>query len=112
MEFLSDDWFVAANEALHGIDIGETQLVVAHVLGDRSLHIALSGGRASIGHGTNGADVTLQQPSEVATAVREGSLSALTAIQKGLIVVEGDVRGLMDAADALGAVDKALNELT
>ena len=56
--------------------------------------------------------MTLQQPSEVAIAVREGSLSALTAIQEGLIVVEGDVRGLMDAADALGAVDKALSELT
>ena len=112
MQFLSDDWFVAANKALHGIDIGETQLVVAHVLGDTSLHIALSEGRASIGPGTNGADVTLQQPSEVAAAVREGSLSALTAIQEGLIALEGDVGRLIDAADALGAVDKALSKLT
>ena len=112
VEFLSDDWFVAANKALQGVEIGEAQLVVAHVLGDTSLHIALSGGRASIGHGTNGADVTLQQPSEVAAAVREGSLSALTAIQEGLIAVEGDVGALIDAAEALGAVDKALSDLT
>ena len=45
-------------------------------------------------------------------AVREGSLSALTAIQEGLIALEGDVGRLIDAADALGAVDKALSELT
>ena len=65
-----------------------------------------------MGHGANGADVTLRQSSQVAVAVREGSLSALTAIQEGLIAVEGDVGRLLLAAEALAAVDEALSHLT
>ena len=112
MEFLSDDWFAAANEALQHVDVGDAQLVVAHVMGDQSHHITLSGGQAVMGRGTNKADITLEQSLEVAAAVREGSLSALTAIQEGLIAVEGDVGLLIVAAEALAAVDKALSKLT
>ena len=112
MEFLSDDWFAAANEVLRDVDVGDTQLVVAHVLGDQSHHISLSGGQAVIGRGTNKADITLEQSLEVAVAVREGSLSALTAIQEGLIAVDGDVGRLIVAAEALSAVDAALSKLT
>ena len=112
VEFLSDQWFVAANEALQGLDIGNAHLVVAHVSEDNSHHIALSGGQASVGHGANGADVTLRQSSQVAVAVREGSLSALTAIQQGHITVEGDVGLLISAAEALSAVDKVLSHVT
>ena len=112
VDFLSDQWFVAANEALQGLDIGNAHLVVAHVSEDNSHHIALSGGQASVGPGTNGAHVTLRQSLQVAVAVREGSLSALTAIQEGLIAVEGDVGRLLLAAEALAAVDEALSHLT
>jgi hypothetical protein len=112
VEFLTDDWFVAANKALQDLDIGDAQLIVAHVSGDKSHHLALSNGRAKIGPGLNEADVTLSQSSEVAIAVREGSLSALTAIQQGLITVEGDVGRLISAAEALAAVDEALSQLT
>ena len=111
VEFLSDDWFAAANKALQDIDIGDVQLIVAHVLDDTSHHIALSGGKASVGPGFNEADVTLRQASEVAAAVRGGSLSALTAIQEGLIVVEGDVGRLISGAEALATVDEALSHL-
>ena len=55
--------------------------------------------------------MTLRQTSESAQAVREGSLSALTAIQEGLITVEGDIGRLIAAKDALEAVDKALSGL-
>ena len=65
-----------------------------------------------IGRGTNKADITLEQSLEVAVAVREGSLSALTAIQEGLIAVDGDVGLLIVAAEALSAVDAALSKLT
>ena len=112
VEFLSDDWFAAANKALQDLDIGDVQLTVAHVLDDTSHHIALSEGKASVGPGINEADVTLRQASEVAAAVREGSLSALTAIQEGLIVVEGDVGRLISTAEALAAVDEVLSHLT
>ena len=112
VEFLTDDWFAAANKALQDLDIGDAQLVVAHVSGNKSHHLALSDGQAKVGRGTNEADVTLSQSSEVAVAVREGSLSALTAIQQGLITVEGDVGRLISAAEALAAVDETLSHLT
>jgi hypothetical protein len=112
VKFLSDDWFAAANKALQDHDIGDVELTIAHVLDDTSHHIALSEGRAKVGPGTNEADVTLSsQSSEVAKAVREGSLSALTAIQQGLITVEGDVGCLISVAEALAAVDEALSHL-
>ena len=112
VEFLSDDWFAAANKALQDLDIGDVELVVAHVSENKSHHLALSDGRAKLGSGTNEADVTLSQSLEVASAVREGSLSALTAIQQGLITVEGDVGRLISAAEALATVDEVLSHLT
>jgi putative sterol carrier protein len=111
VEFLSDDWFAAANKALQDLDVGDVELTIAHVLDDTSHHLALSDGRAKVGPGTNEPDVTLSQSSEVALAVREGSLSALTAIQQGLITVEGDVGRLITAVEAITAVDEALNDL-
>lgn len=112
VKFLGDDWFAAANKALQDLDIGDVELTVANVWGNESHHLALSDGRAKVGPGTNEADVTLSQSLEVAKAVREGSLSALTAIQQGLITVEGDVGCLISAAGALAAVDEALSHLT
>ena len=112
VEFLSDQWFAAANKALQDLDIGDAQLIVAHVSEDKSHHLALADGQAKVGAGTNEPDVTLSQSSETAVAVREGSLSALTAIQQGLITVEGDVGRLISAAEALAAVDEALSQLT
>lgn len=112
VEFLSDDWFATANKALHDLDIGDLQLIVAHVSEDRSHHLVLAEGRAKVGPGTNEADITLSQSSETALAVREGSLSALTAIQQGLITVEGDVGLLISAAEALSAVDEVLSYVT
>jgi hypothetical protein len=111
VEFLSDDWFAAANKALQDLNIGDVELTIANVWGNESHHLALSDGRAKVGPGTNEADVTLSQSSEVALAVREGSLSALTAIQQGLITVEGDVGRLITAVEAITAVDEALNDL-
>ena len=112
VEFLSDDWFAAANKALQDLDIGDVELVVAHVSENKSHHLALSDGRAKVGPGTNEPDVTLSQSWEVALAVREGSLSALTAIQQGLITVEGDVGRLISAVEALATVDEVLSHLT
>ena len=109
VEFLSNDWFAAANKVLHDLDIGDVELTVANIWGNESHHLALSDGRAQVGPGTNKPDVTLRQSSEVALAVREGSLSALTAIQQGLITVEGDVGRLISAAEALASVDEVLS---
>ena len=44
----------------------------------------------------------------MADELRNGSLSALTAIQEGLIEVEGDLGRLLAAKDAVAAVDQVL----
>ncbi len=44
----------------------------------------------------------------MADQLRLGSLSALTAIQEGLISVEGDVGRLIAAGEAVATVDQVL----
>jgi len=112
VEFLSDEWYLAANSALEGLDVGDVNIVVAHVSELQSHYIVVADGRASVEREAHHADVTLRQPSDTAEAIREGSLSALTAIQEGLISVEGDIGCLMAAKPALDAVDRALSSLT
>lgn len=112
MEFLSDDWYLAANSALADLDVGDVNVIVAHVSEVHSHYVVIEGGKASVEREMNRADVTLRQTSSTAEAIRDGSLSALTAIQEGLISVEGDIRCLMTAKPALEAIDNALSSLT
>lgn len=64
------------------------------------------GGRSD--EGDNGAVVVMSQSAATASAVRQGELGALAALQAGLIKVSGDVRVLIAAAEALAKVDAAL----
>ena len=108
VEFLSNEWYEAANQALQDVDIGNTDLSVAYVFGQSSHCIILTDGKASVSRAVKTADVTLRQTKDVADELRNGSLSALTAIQEGLIEVEGDLGCLLAAKDAMAAVDQVL----
>tara|TARA_B100001559_G_scaffold115231_1_gene96770 strand:+ start:262 stop:699 length:438 start_codon:yes stop_codon:yes gene_type:complete len=108
VEFLSNEWYEAANQALQDVDIGNTDLSVAYVFGQSSHCIILTDGKASVSRAVKTADVTLRQTKDVADELRNGSLSALTAIQEGLIEVEGDLGRLLAAKDAVAAVDQVL----
>ena len=108
MEFLSNEWYEAANQALQDVDIENTDLSVAYVFGQSSHCIILTDGKASVSRAVKSADVTLRQTKDVADELRNGSLSALTAIQEGLIEVEGDLGRLLAARDAVAAVDQVL----
>ena len=111
MEFLSDEWYAAANGALEQLDVGDTQLSVAYV-SESSCHcIVLADGRASVGREVDSADITLRQTADITDALRHGSLSALTAIQEGLIAVEGNVGRLAAAREVLAAVDTVLSSV-
>ena len=112
MEFLSDEWYRAANQALQSVDVGQTELSVAYVFEQSAHYIILANGSASLSRETQSADVTLRQTADVAAALRTGSLSALTAIQEGLIAVEGDLGRLIEAREVMDSVDKALNSLS
>ena len=108
VEFLSNEWYKAANQALQDVDIGHTDLSVAYVFGRTSHCIVLANGKASVRREVESADVTLRQTKDVADQLRLGSLSALTAIQEGLISVEGDVGRLIAAGEAVATVDQVL----
>ena len=108
VEFLSNEWYEAANQALQDVDIGNTDLSVAYVFGQSSHCIILTDGKASVSRAVKTADVTLRQTKDVADELRNGSLSALTAIQEGLIEVEGDLGRLLAAKDAVAVVDQVL----
>ena len=108
MEFLSDEWYEAANRALKDVDTGQADLSVAYVSEKSSHCIVLANGSASVRPNVDSADITLHQTRDVTDELRNGSLSALTAIQEGLIAVEGDLGALIAARDAVVAVDKAL----
>jgi len=108
VEFLSNEWYEAANRALKDVDTGQADLSVAYVSEKSSHCIVLTNGRASVRREVESADVTLRQTRDVTDDLRNGSLSALTAIQEGLIAVEGDLGALIAARNAVAAVDKAL----
>ena len=108
VEFLSNEWYQAANQALQDVDIGDNDLSLAYIFEQSSHCIVLANGKASVSRVVESADVTLRQTTEVANALREGTLSALTAIQEGLIEVEGDLGRLLAAKDAVAVVDQVL----
>ena len=69
MEFLSDEWYEAANRALKDVDTGQIELSVAYV-SEQSAHcIVLANGRASVRREVESADVTLRETSDVADAL-------------------------------------------
>ena len=111
VEFLSNEWYQAANQALQDVDIGDNDLSLAYIFEQSSHCMVLANGKASVSRVVESADVTLRQTTDVANALRQGTLSALTAIQEGLIEVEGDLGCLIAARDAVAVVDQVLSGL-
>ena len=110
MEFLSDSWFSAANVALSNLDLGETQIVIYNCFSEGPIEgfcLCLDGTSAYVSKEPPAQlpDVVMKQSWETAAAVRDGSVSALTAIQDGRITIEGDIRKLIAAETDLSQVD-------
>ena len=87
-------------------------MCVAYVSEKSSHCIVLADGGVSVSRQVDSADITLRQATDTTNALRQGSLSALTALQEGLIAVEGDVGRLVAAKEVLTAIDKILSGLT
>ena len=112
VEFLSDEWYAAANRALKHLDVADIEMCVAYVSEKSSHCIVLADGGVSVSREVDSADITLRQANDTTGALRQGSLSALTALQEGLIAVEGDVGRLVAAKEVLTAIDEILSGLT
>ena len=111
MEFLSDEWLKAANRALERLEVEKLELTVTLMTEENSHSIVLSNGRASVSFGAADSDVTIRQSASTAKAVREGSLSALKAIQDGMIEIDGDTNSLLAARETLEAIDLIFTDL-
>ena len=110
MEFLSDSWFSAANVALSNLNLGGTQIVIHNSFSEgpiEGFYLCLDGTSAYVSEEPppETPNVMMKQSWETAMAVRDGSVSALTAIQDGRIAIEGDIRKLIAAGPALSQVD-------
>ena len=87
-------------------------MCVAYVSEKSSHCIVLADGGVSVSREVDSADITLRQATDRTGALRQGSLSALTALQEGLIAVEGDVGRLVAAKEVLTAIEEILSGLT
>ncbi len=117
MEFLSDDWFRAANDALAGLETDlDDALVIEHVIEHNGATVpyqlvieargcALEKGRPRSAH------VTMAQSAETAAALRAGTVDALQAVQDGRVRIDGDPRRLIQHAELLQAIDRRLAAL-
>ena len=117
MEFLSDSWFSATNVALSNLDLGETQIVIHNSFSEgpiESFYLCLDRTSAYVSKEppAETPNVVMKQSWETAMAVRDGSVSALTAIQDGRIAIEGDIRKLIAAGPALSQVDFVIADVS
>jgi putative sterol carrier protein len=105
-KFLSDDWANAVTAALNAhpgfmssianADLGLQFDVSDAPDGAISYYMKASGGSAELALGTDeGADVTVGQTYETATAISKGELNTQTAFMTGKLKVAGNLAKLM-----------------
>ena len=111
-KFLSEDWANAVTAALNAhpgfmssianADLGLQFDVSDAPDGAISYYMKASGGSAELALGTDeGADVTVGQTYETATAISKGELNTQTAFMTGKLKVEGDMSNAMQLQGVL-----------
>ncbi|MDG2113624.1 MAG: SCP2 sterol-binding domain-containing protein, partial [Actinomycetota bacterium] len=109
MEYLTDDWFTAANAVLAELNLAPGTVVIEQRVtgsGGQEYQLVIADGEASLDRAVNRTpDVVMSQSVDTAVAVRSGSLTALEAVQTGRISIEGDPRRLIECAELLSIVD-------
>jgi putative sterol carrier protein len=120
--YLSDEWFDEVNRAAAGsdrlavdtagVDLTIQQVVTGGPDGDVRYAVRVRNGTVEMSKGDDpGADVTITEDWDTATAVASGSLSAPTAFMTGRIRVGGNVGVLLDAQGSLVGLDKVFADL-
>jgi hypothetical protein len=107
-------WLTAANAALDDLQVESAlALTVGHALTDTGLewHLRIDGGRCRVGAGLGEAAVVLRCDSTTAAALRAGEQVIPSAVLAGRLAVDGDVRVLADATDALNTAAARLAQL-
>lgn len=115
LEFLSDEWLTALDEAVRDADLSRdaaSPLVIQQVVIDgdepdaRAYHIDLLAGHVRVRAGrANDPTISFTTDRRTAAAIASGSESAQTAFIQGRLRVGGDTRALLDHADELERLD-------
>jgi hypothetical protein len=111
VEFLSTEWFEAANTALAELDTAEAEIIIEQQVHDDEspvcYQLVVEQGRARLDpRAFRTPDVVFRQSRATAFAVRAGQINALDAVQDGRISVDGDPLRLVASLDAVMAVDR------
>lgn len=104
--FLSDEWASEVTSALNSHDgfknaIGEAELGIQFNTtdapdGEVDYYLHAGGGNATMALGTlEGADVTVRQTYDTATAISKGDMNTQTAFMTGKLKVSGNLAKLM-----------------
>lgn len=120
--YLSDEWFDEVNRAAArsdrlqtdtaGIDLTIQQVVTDGPDGDIRFVVRVRDGEVSVDRGDDpGADVTITEDWDTATAVASGDMAAPTAFMTGRIRVGGNVGVLLDAQGSLVGLDRVFADL-
>jgi len=121
-KFLSEEWASAVTAALQGHEgfknaIGSADLTIQFNTSDApdgevDYYLQASGGHATMGLGAlEGADVTVKQTYDTATAVSKGELNTQTAFMTGKLKVSGNLAKLMMHQGAIQQWSAAVSDL-
>ena len=121
-KFLSEEW---ASEVTTALDnhpgfksaIGDAELAIQFSTteapdGEVDYYLKAGGGNATMALGTlEGADVTVKQSYDTATAISKGDLNTQTAFMTGKLKVSGNLAKLMMHQNAIQQWGSAVSEL-
>ncbi len=121
-QFLSDEWFEAANTALAADDGFQsaatgTELVLQFNVtdgpqGEQHYTLMLDGEGGSVASGTHDdPDATITNNYDTAVAISKGDLNVQTAFITGKVKVDGNMAKIMMNVGALNAFASALSDL-
>ena len=122
VEFLSEEWTKAVQEALNGNAAfksaaaplaAKIQQVVTTPDGEKRYWFKLEGGEAALGMGDleGGVDATITQDYDTAVALSKNELTGTAAYMSGKLRVQGDLMKLMQLQGALNQMPAALADL-
>jgi hypothetical protein len=122
IEFLSDEWTQAVQDALNGNAsfaaavtnvTASIQQVVTSPNGERRYWFKLEGGKASLGTGdaAGPVDATITQDYDTAAQIMRNELNPVAAYMTGKLRVAGDLMKLMQLQGPLGQMPAAMKDL-
>jgi len=121
-KFLSEEWASEVTTALDNHSgfksaIGDAELAIQFSTteapdGEVDYYLKAGGGNATMALGTlEGADVTVKQSYDTATAISKGDLNTQTAFMTGKLKVSGNLAKLMMHQNAIQQWGSAVSEL-